>query len=279
MSSKKPLIAVLALALLLGAGLFLYNQQSAQQAALQPDTPLQAEDETAPAATETATLDQSSTSVDPSAPSADVTQIDIPQALSDRALGNPDAPVVIQEFSSLTCGHCGEFHKNAFDQIKAEYIDTGKVYLIFRDFPLNAPAVTATMVARCLPAERYYSFIDLLFKNQEKWAYDANYINYLRQNAALAGLGQDAFESCVANNDLRQAITSKARESSLKYQINSTPSFVINESNVQTGARDFNFYKQIIEAELAKVATPTPSAPATSGTEAAPADTQAPVSE
>lgn len=278
MSSKKPLIAVLVLALLLGVGLFLYNQQSAQQAALQPDTSLQAEDETAPAATETAALDQNSTPVDPSAPSADAAQIDIAQALSDRAIGNPDAPVVIQEFSSLTCGHCGEFHKNVFDQIKAEYIDTGKVYLIFRDFPLNAPAVTATMVARCLPTERYYSYIDLLFKNQEKWAYDANYINYLRQNAALAGLGQDAFDACVSNDPLRHAVTSKMRDYNMKYQINSTPSFVINESNTQTGARDFAFYKQIIEAELAKKQTAAPVTPdAAEG--AAPADTQAPVTE
>lgn len=178
--------------------------------------------------------------------------IDVEKAMSVRAIGNPDAPVVIKEYASLTCGHCGQFHSETLDQLKTEYIDTGKVYLIFNDFPLNGPALNASMVARCLDESRYYNFISLLFKNQEDWAYDpANYMTYLRQNAALAGLDNNAFDSCINNEELKTALTEKMRSEQQKYSINSTPTFVINEDNVLTGARDYKFYSDAIEQELA----------------------------
>jgi protein-disulfide isomerase len=263
MSSKTILITLAVLAVLLGIGLYAFNQQTTQEQAIDTGASVMTQQ---PAVDDTATtaliepepqavIDAQTTQITSDAPAASETtpsELNMDVALSERALGNPNAPVVIQEFSSLTCGHCGQFHQQVFDQIKAEYIDTGKVYLIFRDFPLNAPAVTATMVARCLPADRYYSYVDLLFKNQDKWAYDRNYMNYLRQNAALAGLGQNAFEACVGNDELRAAIADRAREMSMKYQINSTPSFVINDSTTLTGARNFDFYKNAIEAELSK---------------------------
>lgn len=178
--------------------------------------------------------------------------IDVEKAMEVRALGNPEAPLVIREHASLTCGHCGTFHQETFDQLKAEYIDTGKVYFIFTDFPLNGPALHAGMIARCLPHERYFNFLDMLFKSQDKWAYEPTYLTYLRQNAALAGLGNDAFDACVGNQELQDALTTQMREAQQKYSISSTPTFVLNEDNVVSGARDFAFFKNIIEEELAK---------------------------
>lgn len=178
--------------------------------------------------------------------------IDVEKAMSVRAIGNPDAPVVIKEYASLTCGHCGQFHSETLDKLKTEYIDTGKVYMIFNDFPLNGPALHASMVSRCLDESRYYNFISLLFKNQEDWAYDpAKYMTYLRQNAALAGLDNNAFDACINNEELKTAITDKMRSEQQKYSVNSTPTFVINEDNVLTGARNFEFYSEAIEQELA----------------------------
>ncbi|MFP4313195.1 MAG: DsbA family protein [Alphaproteobacteria bacterium] len=176
--------------------------------------------------------------------------IDVEEALSERAMGDPNAPVVMREFASLTCGHCGTFHKETFDQIKEQYIDTGKVYFIFTDFPLNGPALHAGMIARCLPEGRYFNFLNMLFKSQEDWAYEPTYLTYLRQNAALAGLGNDAFDACISNEELREGLTNAMRRAQQGYSVSSTPTFVFNEDNVVTGARDFAFFKNIIEEEL-----------------------------
>lgn len=250
--TKKSLLPVLIIAALLvvAGGAYFITQNKGETTIEEPQTA-----ETAAVATTEAptTQTQASGTVD----------IDVNAAMSERALGNPEAPIVIREFASLTCGHCGDFHKNVFKQLKAEYIDTGKVYFVFNDFPLNGPAVHASMVARCLPADRYFSFIGMLFDNQEKWAYDQGYINYLRQNAALAGLGNDAFESCIGNDELRVALLGTIRESQNKYNISSTPTLVINETDVHTGARNFGYYKEILDAKLASAdAAPEETAPA-----------------
>ena len=76
--------------------------------------------------------------------------IDMEKALSERVLGNPGAPIKISEHSSFSCGHCGNFHQNVFSEFKANWIDTGKAYLVFSDFPLNAPALHASLVGRCI---------------------------------------------------------------------------------------------------------------------------------
>lgn len=182
----------------------------------------------------------------------DVVALDVNAAMAERTLGNPEAPIVIREFASLTCGHCGDFHKNTFPAFKTEFIDTGKVFMIFTDFPLNGPALHASMVARCLPADRYFSFLSLLFNNQDKWAYDAQYINYLRQNAALAGLGNDAFEACIGNDELREAVLGTMRTAQTKYEINSTPSFVINEEKLNAPGHNIEVFRDAIGSKAAE---------------------------
>ena len=177
---------------------------------------------------------------------------DTERALSERSLGDATAPITMREFASLTCGHCGHFHKEVFDKIKSEYIDTGKVYVIFTDFPLNKPALDATMIARCLPEERYFSFTEYLFKNQDKWAYSEDYLTFLKQNAALAGMGSEAFDACLNNEELRQGIANNMREAQKKYGINSTPSFVVNEGETFSGAKDFAAFKKMFDEKLAE---------------------------
>lgn len=149
--------------------------------------------------------------------------------MGKRSIGNPNAPIKVTEYSSLTCGHCAVFQKDVLPQFKAKYIDSGMVELTFKEFPLNPPALDASQILRCLPAERYESFTTLLFEQQENWAYKPDYRDALRQNAKLAGMSDEQFDACLANEDLKNRIVADMKTASEAYKIQSTPSFVINE--------------------------------------------------
>jgi protein-disulfide isomerase len=145
-----------------------------------------------------------------------------------RKMGSDDAPIKIVEYSSLTCGHCSAFHKNDLPKIKADYIDTGKVQFIFKEFPLNKPGIDASKILRCMPEEKFVSFQSLLFEEQEKWAYSPEYLNPLKQNAKLAGLSEEQIESCLSNKELEAQILGDMKAASDKYKIQSTPTFIVN---------------------------------------------------
>lgn len=149
--------------------------------------------------------------------------------MAPRKLGADSAPIKVVEYSSLTCGHCSEFHKNDFEKIKADYIDTGKVQFIFKEFPLNKPALDASKILRCMPEDKFITFQALLFAEQEKWAYQKDYLLPLKQNAKLAGLSEEKIESCLQNQDLENRILGDMKAGSEKYKIRSTPTFVLND--------------------------------------------------
>lgn len=164
-----------------------------------------------------------------------------------RILGNPEAPIKISEHSSLTCGHCGSFHQNTFEQLKTEYIDTGKAYLVFDDFPLNLPALHGGMIARCLPKAQYFDFLDFLFKTQNDWAFSEDYITYLRQNAQMMGLNEVDFTACINNQDLQKKIINAVSKTKEKHNIASTPSFVINDKIVISGNKNIADFRQVLD--------------------------------
>lgn len=261
-SGKRPPIALfiaVAAALLLVIGIIQYISQN-KEAALTIESTAEQPAESTEALTEKTTA-------------ATVT-IDVNAALSDRTLGDTSAPVKISEHASFTCGHCGDFHRETFAKLKKEYIDTGKAYLVFSDFPLNAPAVQASMVARCLPQEKYFDFVSLLFEKQQDWAYNPNYLDYLKVEAGKAGLDEAHFQACIQNTELQEGIVNRMKGVQAQWNINSTPSFVINNRNTVSGAIPFEEFKKLIEAELAgeKSAAPAPAA-------AEPAETEEPVAE
>src|SRR6185437_7801463 len=132
------------------------------------------------------------------APGPLVAQADaVPQlAPDDRILGKADAPITIFEYASLTCPHCADFDKETLPQIKTEWIDTGKAKLIFRDFPLDASALKAAIVARCAPPERFYGFIDVLFTQQASWGMGGDPVPSLGRLAKLGGMGEEQFRAC-----------------------------------------------------------------------------------
>ena len=88
----------------------------------------------------------------------------------EMTMGSPDAPVTLVEYAMFTCPHCKAFQEEVFPQIKANFIDTGKVRLIYREVYFNRPSLWAAMIARCAPADRYFGIVDLLFERQAEWS-------------------------------------------------------------------------------------------------------------
>ena len=149
------------------------------------------------------------------------------EASDEKVLGDPAASVTIIEFASLSCPHCAEFHKTRFDWLKENYIDTGKVRFIFRDFPLNRPALLGSMVAHCADPSKYFAYLSLLFKNQEKWAFSQPVEAQLVKLARVSGMGQEKLLNCLEDEALAEKIIQSRLESQNTYNIESTPSFLV----------------------------------------------------
>ncbi|MEM8833149.1 MAG: thioredoxin domain-containing protein [Pseudomonadota bacterium] len=169
------------------------------------------------------------------------------ELLGVRGVGNPNAPIKIQEFFSLTCNHCANFHAGTYKQIKEKYIDTGRVYYVFQEFPLNGPALYGSMISRCLPQERYEDFITLLLDNQEDWAFGGDFRSSLQKNAALAGMGEEEFNACFDNEELRGAIGDNIDEAMGAWRIRSTPSFIFNDGKrILRGGKSIESFDAVI---------------------------------
>ena len=175
-------------------------------------------------------------------------------ALSDMALGAEDAPIVVIEYASVTCPHCATFHEDVFPEIKENYIETGKVRFIFREFP-TAPAnlsIAGSMLARCAADKQgddaYFLVLDTLFKNQgnpyqenKGWIYGDNPREELLKIAAQAGMSADDFDACMKRQELLDFLNANINEGSEKYGVSSTPSFVVNgQTRHFTNATDFS---------------------------------------
>lgn len=179
--------------------------------------------------------------------------------LKERILGFPNAPIKVSEHSSLTCSHCGDFHRDTFAKFRQEYIITGKAYLVFSDFPLNAPALYASMVTRCIPEENYFDMVQTLFEEQNKWAYEVSYMDYLKEKSAKYGLTEDLFKECIENNDLRQGLLSKMQQEQTEHNVRSTPTFVINDIGHISGSLPFEQFKAALEAAIAPTQDQAPT--------------------
>ncbi len=164
----------------------------------------------------------------------------------DKVMGKADAPITIIEYSSLTCPHCATFHKETLPQVKKEWIDTGKAKMIYRDFPLDGLALGAALLPHCVSDERYFGLLDHLFATQQTWAASQNPAGELQKTVRLAGLDQAAFDACLKREDLIKAIQARAEAGQKKYDISSTPSFVINGEKV-SGALPYAEFAKLLE--------------------------------
>ena len=104
----------------------------------------------------------------------DVKELMAPGPLAEMTLGDPAAPVTVVEYASLTCPHCARFHTEVLPEFKKKYIDTGKVYFVFREFPLDQLSLAAFMLARCAAPGGYFPMVELLFTRQQEWAFVEN---------------------------------------------------------------------------------------------------------
>jgi len=150
-----------------------------------------------------------------------------PPALGDMALGADEGAtkVTIVEYASATCPHCAAFHKDVWPKLKADYIDNKKVRFIFREFPLNDPALAAFMIARAAPKESYFPLIDVYFDTLQTWAQDP--ANGLLNIAKQAGFTQEKFDATLKDEKLAKGIM-EIRDGGAKFGVKGTPTFFIN---------------------------------------------------
>jgi len=169
--------------------------------------------------------------------------ISLQDSMAERSIGSADAKVVATEWFSLTCPHCAHYALEFLPQIQKELVDTGRVRIVFRDFPLDQVALAAAMVVRSLPADRYLPFMEALLATQNRWAFarDANHLDEIAKMAALAGMPRAAFDAAVNNSALRAAIVAGMDDAIKTFKIDSTPSFVFDgpkaKNRVEVGAQ------------------------------------------
>jgi protein-disulfide isomerase len=149
------------------------------------------------------------------------------EMLAERSIGSPGAPVTVLEYLSLTCGHCAAFHADTLPRVKSELVDTGRVRIVFRDFPLDPAALVAASVARAMPAERYDAFIATLLRTQSQWV-RRSFLEDIARIAALAGMPRRTYDAAVANEQLQRGVIEMRLAGEQQHRIEATPSFVFN---------------------------------------------------
>ncbi|MET3972819.1 MULTISPECIES: DsbA family protein [Bradyrhizobium] len=170
-----------------------------------------------------------------------------PVSLPDMALGAKDAPVTITEYASMTCPHCAAFNEQVFPKIKSEYIDTGKVRYIFREFPLDIKAAAGSMLSRCIAkddASKYFAVTDMLFRQQNDWVLK-NTTETLTRIGKQAGLTQQQVEACLKDQALLDKIAADQKYASDVLKVDSTPTFFINGEKIKGEASFDEFAKKI----------------------------------
>ena len=153
----------------------------------------------------------------------------------EMTMGSPDAPVTLVEYAMFTCPHCKAFQEEVFPQIKANFIDTGKVRLIYREVYFNRPSLWAAMIARCAPADRYFGIVDLLFERQAEWsgAFDSEpMMKELYSIGRQAGLTDEEMQACVTDRAFAEGLVAEFQKNATADGIDATPTFLINGTKV-----------------------------------------------
>ena len=170
---------------------------------------------------------------------------------NDFIIGNDNAPITIIEYASMSCSHCANFHNNTLPDIKKEYIDTGKVKFVFRDFPYNYPAFLGSMAMRCIPSEVRYDYMNALYKLQNMWVVKENAITRqeLYKIMQTGGMTKEKFDNCLSDVDLENKILQEVMAAQSEFNIRSTPSFLIN-GDLLEGDKSIKVFRQILDKIL-----------------------------
>ena len=215
---KRYLIpALLAVVVIAGGAAYFYSQQTASVSEL---AAARSSGPAGSAATQNAGTGEKAIS--------NAAELLAPGPLDDRSIGNADAPVTIIEYASLTCPHCAAFHAETLPALKAKYIDTGKVRLIFREFPLDNYAAAGFMLARCAEGDKYFPIVDAFFKQQGGLMAASDPYAWVEGFAKQVGFTKESMESCLTNQQLLDNVQAVRQRATEKFGVTSTPTFFIN---------------------------------------------------
>ena len=167
---------------------------------------------------------------------------------TDHVLGDPKAPVTLIEYASFTCPHCAHFSVAVLPELKKRWVDTGKVKMIYRDFPLDQTALKAAQIAECSGKDKYFGVIDVIFATQARWATSSDPVGELGKTLRIAGMGEAEIKACLANDAVQNGVLADYRGGEV-LGVNSTPTLFIN-GEMYKGARSVDE----LDAAFAKLA-------------------------
>ena len=172
----------------------------------------------------------------------------IAHVTSPRVLGKDDAPIKVVELFSMTCSHCASFHNNTFPDVKKRLIDTGMVRFEMQPFPLDQIALRGHALARALPKNKYFPMISMLLKDIDRWARNPDPLAALSQMARLAGMSTADFDAVIGNRALLEAVVEMRQKAHKSWEIQSTPSFVVNDKTIISGDLSYEDFAAKINA-------------------------------
>ena len=186
------------------------------------------------------------------APTTTATEID-PAMLADRTMGNPDAPVKLTEYASFTCPHCAAFNEEVFQDLKKNYIDTGKVFFTYREVYFDRYGLWAGMIARCGGADRYFGFVETYYSTRDTWLNSddpAVIAANLKRIGRTGGMTDAALDTCLNNTAFAEALVANFQKTSTEDNVEGTPTFIINGEKFSNMAYDE--FAKVLDAKLAE---------------------------
>ena len=173
------------------------------------------------------------------------TELMAPGPLGERVMGKSTAPVTVIEYVSLTCPHCAQFQKELFPRMKKEFIDTGKVRYIVREFPIGRTAGTAAIVNRCAPEDKYFFLLNQFLTRQPEWVSQEVRPEAIYAVAKASGMSRETFDKCLSNQPIIDGLT-EVKQRGRQFGVIGTPTFFINGRKAQ-GVITYDQIKAIIE--------------------------------
>ena len=217
MSKQNQIIAAIAALLILAGAGFLLTRPSQS-----PES--QADVDAAPVVAEAQAAANAPAPVDQS----NLGALERANPLGEIVLGAPDAPVTIVEYSSLTCPHCGAFHRDTLPELTEKYVNKGLVKFYFRPFPFDPYATAGAMLAQCVSPAARVNFLDVLFKRQQQWIQADKPMDELQALAKQAGLSESDFVVCLKDQNRLDGVRQMQSAAAEELGVRSTPTFFIN---------------------------------------------------
>ena len=172
-------------------------------------------------------------------------------SIVEMTMGDPDAPVTLIEYASYTCPHCAAFHQGPLKEIKKNYVDTGKVHLIYREVYFDRYGLWASMIARCAGPDKFFGISDLIYRGQDQWTRAGGapeVVAELKKIGRLAGLEEDTLEACLQDSARAETLVAWYQKNAQADEVTATPSFVLNGRKVPN--QTYAEFAAAIDAEL-----------------------------